>query len=501
MSRVETVELAELEHLGRTLDHMLDAVALLSPVRDADGHIEDFRLKYLNQAARELWGADAEREVGRPLREVAVGLVEAGLIWHCSEVLAHDAPVEIDAFEVGQPGGRHFVFALQIAPFGESVLLVGRDVTERADLDRSLRRSERQLAAAQRLAKIGWWRYDIDRARLEVSDELRVLFGYAPDDTVDTAQMQERTSPEDRARLTDLWERTIASGGSYRTELRMTRVDGSEMRAVAHAEVEEIDDDGTTPKMLWGTLQDVTDEREAQEEAQRQQDAVERLQEAIGPDELPRVAGVALSAAYLPAGIEANVGGDWYDAVALRDGRVALVVADAGGHGLPAVALMTQIRHAARTLLELGGGPGDVLKHLTNLVAAAEGFATALVAFFDPITGVFTWASAGHLPPVAHDRDDAQLLGGEPGIPLGVPTDDPYREHVIHLPVGGSVVLFTDGLVERRDEVIDAGLDRLRKSIDALVQTDDLRADELAASLVASGEHDDDVCVLVMTRA
>jgi serine phosphatase RsbU (regulator of sigma subunit) len=282
----------------------------------------------------------------------------------------------------------------------------------------------------------------------------------------------------------------------------MTRVDGSEMRAIAHAEVEQTDDaDGTTPSILWGTLQDVTGEREAQEEAQRQQHAVERLQEAIGPDALPHVEGVTLSAAYLPAGVEANVGGDWYDALALRDGRIALVVADAGGHGLPAVALMTQIRHAARTLLELGGGPGDVLMHLTNLVAGAEGFATALVAFFDPITGVFTWASAGHLPAVAHDGKEARLLEGEPGIPLGVTIDEPYRERVIHVPVGGSVALFTDGLVERRDEVIDAGLERVRKAIDALVRTDDLRADELAASLVDPGAHDDDVCVLVMTRA
>ncbi|RJK94347.1 response regulator [Vallicoccus soli] len=200
------------------------------------------------------------------------------------------------------------------------------------------------------------------------------------------------------------------------------------------------------------------------------------LQRSLLPDRLPDVPGLELAARYLPAPGQAEVGGDWYDAVDLPDGRLAVCVGDVEGHGLGAATAMGQLRAGARAHLGEGLGPADVLGRLEPLVARLGGVdgapatATALVVRLDPSTGALEWASAGHLPPVLQDAGGARWLSGEPGAPLGtgpLAAWAPPPVHRAHLAPGGVLLLCTDGLVEDRGDQLEQGMPRLLRRLGA----------------------------------
>ncbi len=237
--------------------------------------------------------------------------------------------------------------------------------------------------------------------------------------------------------------------------------------------------------------------------ARRLATVAETLQRSLLPDSLPELPGWSLYADYSPAA-GGDVGGDWYDVVQLPSGQVACVLGDVAGHGIMAAGTMGQLRHGLRAYLMETDSPAQVLMRLSRLVEQLlpQALATATVVVVDPATGVARVASAGH-PPVCHvtSSGNAELVAVQPWPPLGVLPSGAVEgpsETEFALASGESVLLYSDGLVERRTEDIDAGLARL-----LLLSTGSVDARQLCTVLMADcrePDGEDDATVLVLTR-
>jgi serine phosphatase RsbU (regulator of sigma subunit) len=202
----------------------------------------------------------------------------------------------------------------------------------------------------------------------------------------------------------------------------------------------------------------------------QQAQLAEVLQRSLLTD-VPATGPAEIVARYVPAAEAARVGGDWYDAFRQRDGRAVLVIGDVVGHDTVAAAAMGQLRALLRGIAHYSGaGPAQVLRGLDEAVADmhTDTLATAAVARLEP-TGAddgscrLRWANAGHPPPIVVTPDGgATVLGGPVGdLMLGVDCTAERLESVVDLPAGSTVLLYTDGLIERRGSSIDAGMERL----------------------------------------
>ncbi|MEU6095198.1 SpoIIE family protein phosphatase [Streptomyces sp. NPDC047079] len=233
-------------------------------------------------------------------------------------------------------------------------------------------------------------------------------------------------------------------------------------------------------------------------------DIAETLQRALLTD-LPVTPGLRLAARYLPATHGLNVGGDWYDAFRQPDGSLITVIGDVTGHGLNAAVMMSQLRTALRAYAVDGGTPGQLLTrlHLFLHHLQPDLYATAVIARFRPGEAALTWAAAGHPPPVLRTPDGrVHTLDDKPGAMLGIPLRQDIEDHTVPLPAGSTLALYTDGLVERRAQGIDPGIQRLTEALSALALPDlagDLEraADGVLDPMLRDSEGDDDVCLLL----
>ncbi len=235
---------------------------------------------------------------------------------------------------------------------------------------------------------------------------------------------------------------------------------------------------------------------------EEQRDVAHRLQQAMLAGAPPEDERFTVSALYRPAGMTLEVGGDWHDTFALPDGRVAVVIGDVVGRGLGAASAMGQLRSALRALAGAGHGPAVVLGHLDTFVEQVPDarYATVAYAEVDPDGGGVCFASAGHLPPLLLPRAELFLDGGSP--PLGVVLPgQPRGQAELTLAAGEGLLLYTDGLVERRGESLDTGLDRLVAAVRdrAGAQPDELVV-ALYDELLSDAAGDDDVCLLSFQR-
>jgi anti-sigma regulatory factor (Ser/Thr protein kinase)/putative methionine-R-sulfoxide reductase with GAF domain len=225
------------------------------------------------------------------------------------------------------------------------------------------------------------------------------------------------------------------------------------------------------------------------------------LQRSLLPDRLPDLVGIDTAVRYLPARDE--VGGDWYDIIDLPGGLVGLAIGDVAGHGLRAAALMGQLRTGLRAYALEGHPPGETLKRLDRLLQtiSGRGMATAGYAVVDPVTGALRYASAGHLPPVVVRRgEQARLLEARPAPPLGSLPFAAYHEAQETLEPGDTILLYTDGLVERRREPLTAGLERLRALAAAPLSAERL-CQRVVEQLVPPTGGDDDIAVVALRLA
>ena len=225
------------------------------------------------------------------------------------------------------------------------------------------------------------------------------------------------------------------------------------------------------------------------------------LQRSLLPTSLPAVAGIELEARYTP-GTSIEVGGDWYDALPLPDGRLAVVIGDVAGKGLRAAALMGELRAGLRAYAIEGGGPVETLARLDRLAVRSAHMATVVMLDVDPSSGAVEFGSAGHLPPLLVRADgSAAFLGGGASAPLlAFHADVPAGTAA--LDPGDRVVLYTDGLVERRYEVIDDSLERLRATAEGFDGPLDALCDHLMGAMRApAGTPQDDIAMLALARA
>ncbi|HWD55423.1 MAG TPA: SpoIIE family protein phosphatase [Acidimicrobiales bacterium] len=225
------------------------------------------------------------------------------------------------------------------------------------------------------------------------------------------------------------------------------------------------------------------------------------LQRNLLPDAIPKLPGWEVAARYLPAALGVEVGGDWYDVVPVSDRLVALVVGDVEGHDLEAARIMSRLRHTLGLLVLEEQAPGEALERLNRVALSGiqPRLATALVGVLDTVTGVVTFSSAGHPSPVRMEDGHALELVVPPGPPLGVQRCH-YKDHE-HQLAEGCLVMFTDGLVERRGVYLDDRLALLESSLRAApTMAPDTVSDFVIDAMTADERSPDDIVVLAARR-
>ncbi len=228
----------------------------------------------------------------------------------------------------------------------------------------------------------------------------------------------------------------------------------------------------------------------------------ETLQRSLLPDRLPELPEAALAGQYLP-GAGATVGGDWYDVITLPDGEVALVMGDVVGRGVRAASVMGQLRSACRIYAAQGQGPAEVVQCLNEFAhdLGAGEMATLVYLALDPASGRGRFVGAGHPPPLVRAADGAtDYLDVEAQLPLGAVRRVTYVEHPVELEPGATVVLYTDGLVERRDASLDEGLARLATAVADAPDDPAGCCGFVLQALLGGNRAGDDVALLALQR-
>jgi PAS domain S-box-containing protein len=359
----------------------------------------------------------------------------------------------------------------------------------------ALRRSEeRYRSLVEATAQVVWTTPPDGR----LQDDLpswRAITGQSADEVLGHGWL-DAVHPDDRRRVSEAWEAAVRTNGVYDVQYRVRAADGG-VRHLAARGVPVFECDGTVREWV-GTCTDVTARAEQLAGERR---AMEALQRSLLPGRLPDLPGIQAVARYLPGGPHVQVGGDWYDVFALPDRRVGLVMGDVAGRGVTAASVMSQTRAALRAYAVEAAPPGLVVHRLDELVCHLElaDLTTLVYAVLDPASRVVSYANAGHLPPlvVAPGRAPVLLTGGR-GAPLG--TGVGFSEQAAaELPPDGTLLLYTDGLIERRGHSPEEGIERLAVVAGAW-DGHDLAAlcDEIVAGARGDAERPDDVALLAV---
>lgn len=233
----------------------------------------------------------------------------------------------------------------------------------------------------------------------------------------------------------------------------------------------------------------------------RTQRVADRLQRALLPEALPAIAGATLHGAYRPASDEAEVGGDWYDAFALADGRIAFSLGDVAGHGLEAATIMGEIRQAMRSVALGDVRPSQVLEQVNGVInlRASIGMVTAVFGYYHPASRLLEYAVAGHPAPiVAVGNNRAAFLPGG-GIPLGVTDSVGTRDWELTLAPGSQVIFYTDGLTEYGRDILDGERVLLKAGADMQREAPLEPAQYLLETIFKTTPNRDDAATLVLT--
>jgi PAS domain S-box-containing protein len=300
--------------------------------------------------------------------------------------------------------------------------------------------------------------------------------------------------PEDAGAVRATWWEAYEQQAAWECEYRLRTRDGDYRwivdRGVPHFVAGKFSG-------FVGTAVDIHERKQAEEALARayarDHEVAATLQRTLLPERLPAIVGLSLEGRYLPATTETAIGGDWYDAVELDDTSVALVVGDVVGHGPRAAAVMGQLRNACRAYALLGSPPAETFAHLNRLLAADDRdvMATAFYVIVDRETGAIEYASAGHPPALVVDEGNSRFLEGGRSVPLGTTDPVTYRAARDRLAVGSTLLLYTDGLVERRGVALEERLQGLaRAAADARGELSEV-CDVLLSEIGPEGVPDD----------
>ena len=502
--------------------------AVLRPDYAPDGTVHDFTVVAANHvelSGQEREGADF---LGRPLSETRPGARTSGMYDAYRAALAKGCPVSTDTIDyVDVVDGTLQRARLRgtVSPLTtEGLLLTNWEPVGEARISRRIQESSR----------MGWAEWDLVTGRVQWSRGLRELLGL-------TAPPPEGVEPGD-TRSVDRAARTVASARNVAADLvtvgRMLEpgdVPGftEDMRALlAGGEISDReitvrarDQDrrvrwigsaqppgANPPESVLLAARDITEQDErlrtalSDAERLRQEAAAERrVSETFRRALTPPLAALkprrlSVSAAYVAS--ESGIGGDWYKCRELPDGRVLLAVGDASGHGVEAASRAVQQRSALAGLAYTDGDAGELATALGEVVyyAGIDTTATAVLGHLDPDTRVLRWASAGHPAPVLVRDGEPRPLNAEHGLMFGVTPEATYRVNTTQLRSGDLLLIYTDGVIERRGMDIDAGVAALLSAARhcASLGDDAERVTDCLVETLLGPEAEDDATILAL---
>jgi serine phosphatase RsbU (regulator of sigma subunit) len=228
-----------------------------------------------------------------------------------------------------------------------------------------------------------------------------------------------------------------------------------------------------------------------------QRSVADTLQHALLPQRLPNVPGIEIAVRYVAGVSGVDIGGDWYDVVQLDDHRFVFIVGDVSGRGVRAAAVMASLQFAGRAYAQEGYSPATILERLSRSVDIDrdDHFATVLCGLADVTARTMVLASAGHLPPLILSGGDARFVTIKPGPPVGIPGKNPLAEAGVAMAADDVLIAYTDGLVERRGEMLDVGMKRLQTA----ASRDSSSLDNMLSSIVtelSEGTPTDDIALI-----
>jgi serine phosphatase RsbU (regulator of sigma subunit) len=489
---------------------VLDSALILIPHLGADGRLTDFVIHHANTAFVDLAGRPAAMVVGtRLLGTYPPAAGRGGLFDKVEHVHATGEPFRaaqstLTAMVDDVP--VTVIADLSIVRHDEAVLLMWRLQDETARLASLLQH-------AQRLGRIGGFDENVLTGEVTWNSQLFELFGRpATDPPLALDHLATHAHPDDSPAISRFLRTVLHHRRPASTDFRLHRPDGivRQVRVIA----EPVEDAKRHLLHIRGAYQDISAQHWTEvalaatrdQLAQTEQHAAKRdklalqLQRAImpsSPDPIDTL-GMSIAVRYLPAESGALVGGDWYDAVILPSNKILLSVGDIAGHGVEAATGMVVLRNALRGLATTGAGPAQLLTwlnrvahHLTDRLMAS-----AVCGIYDPQTRVLDWARAGHPPPVLVRQDEATLLPILRGTMLGVTAEARYEEHRLELQPQDMLLLYTDGLIERRDCPLDDALKELLALTEAATGPLEQRLDHLLTYNYAN--TDDDTCIVAV---
>jgi PAS domain S-box-containing protein len=359
---------------------------------------------------------------------------------------------------------------------------------------------ERDLMAIAEALPLLVWRAGTDGVAEYFNSAWIAYTGIEPR-TLSEGGLDAAVHSEDVAALHERWASARHDGVPLDAEFRLRRADGSYRWFLARA-TPLLGSDGAIVRW-FGTCTDIDAQKRTQEHLERQFEVAHRVseafQEASLPSRFPEIPGVKFSALYRAGRREAAVGGDWYDALRLIDGRVVLSIGDVAGSGLGAAITMVAMRQAIRGAAQIHADPVVILEAADRMLReeTPDRMVTAFVGVYDPVTRSLKFAGAGHPRPLLRNADGTVTDLRAPGLPLGVRRKGDTEVGDIVLDPGTLLVLYTDGLVESTHDVI-AGERRLRDAIASLGQSGGDRTATRIATAVLAGGASDDVAILTL---
>jgi serine phosphatase RsbU (regulator of sigma subunit) len=456
------------------LDGLLDTMLVASAVRDPDGTVTDFRIDHLSRDFLDSGGRRAIDLTGRTLVEAyPMTARPGGVLDLAARALATGEaqflPGPLTTAPAGEVTGT--ITDVRITRFFDGVVIAWRTAIE-ADRLAAL------LGQIQRLGRIGGWAENLLTGRPDWTEAAFGLFGLPvrAGTAIPLAELHSYVTGADVPAVREFRDALLRVGRPASATFRIVRADDGSVRQI-RVFAEPVLGPAGTAESVRGAFQDITAEYQTRvvlaatqdQLADSEQRAAEehllavRLQRAILPPTVPPVeaAGIEVAVRYRPAGPGHLVGGDWYDTLLLPSKEVLVVVGDIAGHGIDAVTGMVAARNCLRGLAVTGAGPGALLAYLNSAIChLIDGVVgTVVCGLYQPGDRVLRWARAGHLPPVVIHDGQATTLPLPQGVLLGSDPDARYEEFTTPLALGDTMLLFTDGMIERRDTPITDALE------------------------------------------
>jgi hypothetical protein len=461
------------------LDSLADAVLVVQAIRDDAGQLTDFSIKHVSPGFCDPAGRPGVDLTKLTLLEAyPASIAGSGLFVRARQVLADGVAQHVpgplsESLASGlaaENGSAEASLAdLRVARFFDGVIFTWhRDGSPGSGF-----RLAELLDHAQRLGRLGGWEENLVTGAVRWTASAFDLFGLVPraGTEIPLADLHSYVMTADKPVVKRFRQSLAEQREALTATFRVVHPDDQRIRQI-RVFAEPVVDAAGTVVALRGAFQDVSAHYHTQvvlaatrdQLADSEQRVAEehllalRLQQAImPPDEQPvEVAGIDVAVRYRPVGEGHLVGGDWYDTLLLPGKDVLLVVGDVAGHGIDAVTGMVAARNSLRGLAITGAGPAELLRLLNKVVCEFTSgvIGTVVCGLYNPDTHVLRWARAGHLPPVLVRGDTATELPLPGGVLFGMDPDADYEEAVQSLQPGDTLLLFTDGLIERRGESI-----------------------------------------------